>query len=188
MSVQTARMTGALPRSSAARPRASVLLAVAVPLVWGGALVLMASGAGAVISVDAVVGGRIAGFSVVTLGLALFLWAALSLSAGRPLSPRAAVTASLAGVAASGLLLALDPVHASVVAVGATALLLGGGAVLTIAAGRRDGAAASANVWALIAAAAVVSVVVTPALGSVQDGVLSSPDGTRIVVPAHEGH
>jgi hypothetical protein len=188
MSVQTVRMTGALSRSSAVRSRAQVLPAVTAPLVWGGALVLMASGAGAVVSADAVMGGRIVGFGVVTLGLALFLWAALSLSAGRMLSPRASVAACLAGIAASGLLLALDPVHASVVAVGATALLLGVGAVLTIASRRRADVGGAASVWALIAAAAVVAVVVTPALGSVQDGVLSSPDGTRIVVPAHEGH
>ena len=40
----------------------------------------------------------------------------------------------------------------------------------------------------LLIAAAIVAVVATPALGTVQDAALQRDDGTVIVVDPHEGH
>ena len=188
MSVDTVRAAGELSRPPAGRMTGATLVSAAVPFAWGGSLVLIGLGAGVVVGTSAGAALRVGGFVVVTVGLVMFLWAALSLSAGRLLAPRAAVAGALAGVMAAGALLAFEPAHTSVVAVAAVTVLLAATSVCTIGATRAGGGPVRLRVWALVAAAAVVAVLVTPALGSAQDAVLRSDDGTTVVVPAHEGH
>jgi hypothetical protein len=189
MTVHTVRVTGDLPRSPRARmTRAGVLTSSAVPFAWGGALVLIGLGSGALVGANSSTAGRIGGLMVATYGLVVFLWAALSLSSGRMITPRAAVIGCLAGIVAAVALLALEPAHTSVVSVAAATALLAATAVCTVGSARQGGPPTPLRAWALVAAAAVVAVVVTPALGAAQDAVLRSDDGTTIVVPAHEGH
>ena len=137
------------------------------------------------------------GALAVGLGLAALVWGAACLSRGRIVTPRVA----LAGVALVGALLAATDGRASALA-GAIAVAMLVSTAAIVAAARRHprGAAAARTASAAtrasiapgllstIAAAALVALVVTPALGAVQDAALLRDDGTTVVVDPHGGH
>lgn len=157
---------------------------------WGAGLILAALGAGAVAGPSATPAGRGAGVLLFTLGLAWLAWGTACLIRARVMMPRVVVAGAVAAVLLAAALLLLAPAHTSVYAVGAAMTLVLGVAATAALARRRGGRAADGramSVWGLILAAAVLSVVVTPALGATQDAVLIRGDGT---VPAvtHDGH
>lgn len=157
---------------------------------WGAGLILAALGAGAVTGPSATAAGRGVGVLLFTLGLAWLGWGTASLVRARVIMPRLIVAATVSAVLLVAALLLLAPAHTSVYAVGAAMALVLGVAASAALARRRgvhggDGRAVS--VWGLILAAAVLSVVVTPALGATQDAVLIRGDGTVPVV-THDGH
>ncbi len=86
------------------------------------------------------------------------------------------------------------PAHTSIVGVAAASLLLvvvGASAALHLRRTARDASAPRTaqpmSVVGLLVAAAVIAVVVTPALGATQNAVLLRDDGTVPVI-SHEGH
>jgi len=190
-------MTLSAPRGTApARPSRAGAVPVAFtgswPAVtaWGAGLILAALGAGGVVGPDGSAATRGVGLLLFTLGLAWLAWGTASLVRGRVLAPRVILGGAVAGMLLASTLLALSPAHTSVFAVGAAmALVLVTGAYAAHARRRRDRPETTPqmSVWGLILAAAVLSVVVTPALGATQDAVLIRGDGSVPVV-THDGH
>lgn len=153
---------------------------------WGAGLVQCALGAGAIVGDDSDVLVRAMGILVVSLGAASLVWGAIALGKARLVAARLVLTGVLAGLFAMFGLLALAPARTSVFAVAAGAfLLLVVGATCAITVRRRGNQARDAGtargVLGMFLAAAVVAVVVTPALGAAQDARLLTDDG---VVPS----
>lgn len=175
VAVRPARFTGSWPSAAA----------------WGAGLVQLALGAGAIVSADSSTAARIVGVVVALLGAAAFAWGCAGLALSRLVAPRTALSGVLAGVLALFALLVLAPARASVFAVAiGTVLLIVVGAFCAAAVRRgirpRD-AGSARGVIGMLLAAAVLSALVTPALGATQDGYLLRDDGTLPVI-THEGH
>jgi hypothetical protein len=157
---------------------------------WGAGLILAALGAGGVVGPDASAATRGVGVLLFSLGLAWLAWGTASIARGRILVPGLVLGGAVAGMLLGATLLVLSPAHTSVFAVGAAmVLILVTGTYAARARRRRERSATprAMSVWGLILAAAVLSVVVTPALGATQDAVLIRGDGT-VPVGTHDGH
>ncbi|GAA5205352.1 hypothetical protein GCM10025774_02360 [Microbacterium kyungheense] len=154
---------------------------------WGAGLVGAAVGAGAIVGVQADTVSRSLGAAAVTHGLLALAWGAVCLARGRTVAPRAAVVGVFAGIASVVTLLATTPTGTSVVAVG---VFIGLSAATGAGVGwsLRHPSRRGGGVTGLIAAAAVVALLVTPALGSAQDAATTEPDGSFVPVVGHEGH
>lgn len=174
-------------RASAATGLRAALLAGPWPsaLAWGAALVLAALGAGAVVLPDATAVNRILGVGAAALGLGGLGWGVAALRAGRFLAPRAVTAGALLAMLAATSLLASEPAHTSIVGVAVCVTLSVALGACAAAATRRTVPAQHLRVGQLLAAAALIAVLVTPALGAVQDGILLRDDGTVPVVPHH---
>ncbi|MGP3534384.1 hypothetical protein ACTU3I_06270 [Microbacterium sp. RD1] len=153
---------------------------------WAVGLILAALGAGGVVG-PGTIASRVAGILVFALALGFLAWGAVVLARARMLLPRLVLAAAAVGVLLTSALLALAPAHTSVFAVGTVfALLLVLSGFAAAAVRRRTASPRTPSVWGLILAAAVLSVVVTPALGATQDAVLIRSDGTvPVVVHGH---
>jgi hypothetical protein len=161
---------------------------------WGAGLIVAALGAGAVVRADSGAAARGLGIGMVVLGLAGLAWGAAALSTGRFVLPRVTLAGVLLALVATTGLMFLAPAHTSIIGVAAASVLLvvvGATAATHLRRLRRDsGAPRTAqpmSVIGLLVAAAVVAVLVTPALGATQDAVLLRDDGTVPVI-SHEGH
>ncbi len=153
---------------------------------WGFGLVEVALGAAAIVAVQAGTLSRVLGALSVAAGLGALAWGATSLALDRTPLPRAALAGLFFGMGIAVALLTTAPGRASIVAV---ALLLGLGVAVAcgIVQGTRHPSPRS-SLWMLSAAAAVVTVVVVPALGVCQDAALLDADGTSLPVVTHQGH
>lgn len=161
---------------------------------WGAGLIMAALGAGAIIGPDSGTAVRGLGVGLVGLGLAALAWGGATLSAGRLTVPRVALTGVLVGLVAVAAVMFAVPARTSVLAVGAAwALLVVVGASVAVHLRRvRPGGEASPagrpiSVLGLLVAAAVVAVVVTPALNATQSAILLRDDGTVPEI-THDGH
>lgn len=173
--------------TSAAPGRRAALLAGPWPvaLAWGAALVLAALGAGAVVLPDATSANRLIGVGAAALGLGGLGWGIAALRAGRLLAPRSVTAAALVTMLVATALLTSEPAHTSVVGVAMCVALSAALGACAAAATRRTVPAQHLRVGQLVTAAALIAVLVTPALGAVQDGILLREDGTVPVVPHH---
>ena len=154
--------------------------------VWGFGLVGIALGAAGIVGVQADVLSRILGSASVVVGLSALAWGATSLALGRTPTPRAAVVGVLAEVTTAVALLATAPGRAGILAI---ALLVGLG--VTVACGIVRGMrhpSERTSLWSLTGAAAIVTLVVVPALGVCQGAALIDADGTILPVVTHVGH
>lgn len=153
---------------------------------WGFGLVSAALGAAAIVALQADTPSRVLGVVCVVVGLAALAWGAAGLALGRTPAPRGAVAGVSAGVVAALALLGTAPGRASIIAI---ALLVALGVVVAfgILLGRRRPAART-NLWGMIGAAAIVTVLVVPALGACQGAALLDADGTVLPVVTHDGH
>ncbi|MBM3716861.1 MAG: hypothetical protein FJW64_14225 [Actinobacteria bacterium] len=156
---------------------------------WGAGLIMAALGAGAIVGSDSGAAARGLGVGLVGLGLASLVWGAATLSAGRLTVPRIALTGALVSLVATAAVLFAMPARVSVLAVSAGISLIvvvGASAAVHLRRARRDGAASPAgkpmSVIGLLVAAAVVAVVVTPALNATQGALLLRDDGTVPVI------
>ncbi len=159
---------------------------------WGAGLIIAALGAGAIVRSDSGAAASGLGIGMVILGLASLAWGAATLSTGRLVVPRAALGGALAALAATAALMFVAPAHTSIIGVAAASLLLVVvGATTAVHLRRRAPqnrrSAQPMSVTGLLVAAAVIAVLVTPALGATQDAVLLRDDGTVPVV-THDGH
>ncbi|MEV7693720.1 hypothetical protein AB0N73_10375 [Microbacterium sp. NPDC089189] len=158
---------------------------------WGAGLIQAALGAGAVIAADSTRAARGVGLVLVLAGLGLLVWGAVVLTRGALVALRAALALSLGSVLLVTALLVLAPARTSVnaAAVGIGLLVVVGATVATVLRRRRRTAASgeardpgAIGILGLLVAAALVAVLVTPALASIQDAVLLREDGTLPVV------
>ena len=162
---------------------------------WGAGLIVAALGAGAIVRPGSEAASVALGAGAVVLGLAALAWGGAVLATGRTLVPRAALGGSLAALVLTAALVFADPAHTSIMGAAAASVLLvvvGATAARHLRRTRRaDGApdrtAKPMSVIGLLVAAAVIAVVVTPALGATQNAVLLRDDGTVPVI-THEGH
>lgn len=177
------------PTDSTAAAIAPMLRSWTPPLAWGAALIVTAVGAAAIVADDATPLARSTGALLVTLGVAGLGWGAASLARGRTVAPRGALAGIITAIVSLALALATTGGRASLIGVTAAAALLLVTAML-VGAQRRHPAppADSVRMIPLLLAAALVAVVVTPALGAVQDAALLRDDGTIVVVDPHHGH
>ncbi|MDW4574497.1 hypothetical protein R8Z57_17105 [Microbacterium sp. M3] len=153
---------------------------------WGFGLVAVALGAASIVAVQADTLSRVLGVAATVLGLAALAWGAASLLLDRTPTPRGAVAGVFVGMGVAVALLATAPGRASILAV---ALLLGLG--VTVACGIVRGTrhpSRRSSLWGLFGAAAVVTVLVVPALGVCQGAALLDADGTVLPVITHDGH
>lgn len=153
---------------------------------WGAALVQAALGAGAIVSPEASTTARGIGVILVSSGLVLLTWGAFSLSRGRIVQPRIICALSLFGVLAMVALLVAAPARTSILAAtvgGALLLLVGAWAAAVLRrSDRADGPPRPVGITGLLLAAAVTTLVVTPALGAVQNAVTADQDGVAPLV------
>lgn len=159
---------------------------------WGAGLIIAALGAGAIVRPDSGALATGLGIGMVILGLASLAWGAATLSTGRLVVPRLALAGALAALALATTLMFVASAHTSIIGVAAAAVLLVVVGATSAVHLRRRGRTASRpaqpmSVTGLLVAAAVIAVLVTPALGATQDAVLLRDDGTVPVV-THEGH
>ncbi|WDG16770.1 hypothetical protein [Microbacterium sp. Clip185] len=154
-------------------------------LAWGAALILTALGAGAVVLPDATSASLIIGIGAAALGLGGLGWGVGVLRTGRLLAPRSTTAGALLTMLVATSLLVSEPAHTSIVGVSVCVALSAALGACAAAAARSNTPAQHLRVGQLLAAAALIAVLVTPALGAVQDGVLLRDDGTVPVVPHH---
>ncbi|MDQ1085125.1 MULTISPECIES: hypothetical protein [Microbacterium] len=161
---------------------------------WGAGLIVAALGAGAIVRPGSEATAIGLGTGMVVLGLALLAWGGAVLSKGRLLAPRATLAGTLATLVATAALVVVDPAHTSILGAAAASVLLvvvGATAAGHLRRVRDEGSADRSaqpmSVVGLLVAAAVIAVVVTPALGATQNAVLLRDDGTVPVI-THEGH
>lgn len=158
-----------------------------VPVVaWGFGLVSIALGAASIVGVQADVLSRALGAAAVVVGLAALAWGAAGLALGRTPLPRSAVVGVSAGAGISVALLATEQGRAGVLAI-ALLLPLAVAVACGIVRGTRHPSPRS-NLWGVVAAAAIVTLVVVPALGICQGAALLAADGTVLPVVSHDGH
>jgi hypothetical protein len=153
---------------------------------WGLGLVEIALGAAAIVGMQADALSRSLGAIAVVLGLGALAWGAASLALGRTPAPRAALAGVAAEVAVAVALLATAPGRAGVLAV-VTATGLGVAVACGIIGGSRRPSKRT-SLWGVVAAAALVTLVVVPALGVAQGAALLDVDGSVVPVVTHEGH
>ncbi|HEY9308880.1 MAG TPA: hypothetical protein VIP82_13850 [Microbacterium sp.] len=153
---------------------------------WGLGLVDIALGAAALVGIQADGLSRALGVLAVVLGVAALAWGAASLALDRTPAPRAAVAGAAAAVAIAVALLATAPGRAGILAI-MTATGLGVAVACGVVRGTRRPSRRT-SLWSLMAAAAVVTLVVVPALGACQGAALLDADGTVLPVVTHEGH
>jgi hypothetical protein len=153
---------------------------------WGFGLVSAALGAAAIVAIQADALSRVLGAVAVVLGLTVLAWGAVSLGLGRTPVPRTALFGVAAAVAVAVALLATAPGRAGVLAV-VTATGLGVAVACGIIRGSRRPSKRT-SLWSLVAAAALVTMVVVPALGVAQGAALLDADGSVVPVVKHEGH
>jgi len=153
---------------------------------WGFGLVAVGLGAAAIVAVQADALSRVLGAASVAVGLGTLVWGAAGLRLGRTPAPRIAPGGLFAGMGVAVALLATTPGRASVIAV---ALLLGLGVAVAcgIVRGTRH-PSPRPSLWGVVAAAALVTVLVVPALGACQGAALLESDGTVLPVITHHGH
>lgn len=160
---------------------------------WGAGLIVAALGAGAIVRSDSGAPATGLGIGMVVLGLASLAWGAAALSTGRLVVPRMTLAGALIALLATTALVFIAPAHTSIIAAAAASVLLVVvGATVAVHLRRRRSTssprtAQPMSVTGLLVAAAVIAVLVTPALGATQDAVLLRDDGTVPVV-THEGH
>ncbi|KAF2418079.1 hypothetical protein B2K11_09335 [Microbacterium sp. B35-30] len=153
---------------------------------WGFGLVSAALGATAIVAIQADTFSRVLGVLSVVLGLGALAWGAASLALERTPAPRGAVAGVSVGALVALALLATAPGRASVLAI-ALVIALGVVVACGILRGRRRPSRRT-SLWGMIAAAAVVTVLVVPALGACQGAALLDADGTVLPVVTHDGH
>jgi hypothetical protein len=179
---------------------------------WGGGLIQLALGAGAVTAVEGGLAIRMAGFVLIVMGAAAIGWGAATLARGRIVVPRLVVAGSLAGILWAVVTMTLDPQRTSVFAVVAASALfvavaLGSALALRRAArpararstvptpsplaadtssgaSDRMGPAGGRGVVGLVVSAVLVAGLVTPALAATEAGQHAVPHG-EMVEPAH---
>ena len=155
---------------------------------WGGGLIQLALGAGAITTEGASPAIRVAGIVLVVIGAGALGWGAATLARGRIVVPRLSIAGSLAGILAAAGAMALDPTRVSVFAVAAGIALL-----IAVALGcalelRRAGQRRSKrHLVGLIVGAVLVAGIVTPALAATEAGQHAVPHGEHLelVEPGH---
>ena len=158
---------------------------------WGGGLVQLALGAGAITAAEGGPAIRVAGILLAVLGTAAIGWGAATLARGRTVVPRLSIAGSLAGILAAAAAMALDPVRVSVFAVAVAIALLVAvafGCARTLRRNRLDVRAADAGrgrLIGLLVAAVLVAGIVTPALAATEAGHHAVPHGE---MTDHSGH
>jgi hypothetical protein len=91
---------------------------------WGGGLVQLALGAGAITAAEGGPAIRVAGMLLVVIGAVAIGWGAATLARGRIVVPRLGIGGSLAGIPIAVATMSLDPTRVSVFAVAAASALL----------------------------------------------------------------
>jgi hypothetical protein len=155
---------------------------------WGGGLIQLALGAGAITGAGEGLAVRAAGILLAAIGAAAIGWGAVTLARGRVAVPRLGIAGSLAGIVAAATAMALDPTRTSVFAVAATTALLvvvalGCARALRAVPGRTTDAG-HPRLLGLVVAAVVVAAVVTPALAATEAGQHAVPHG-EMSEPGH---
>lgn len=153
---------------------------------WGFGLVAVGLGAAAIVAVQADTLSQGVGGLSVAIGLGALGWGAVSLYLDRTPTPRLVVTGLFVGMGTAVALLATAPGRASILAV-ALLLTLGVAVACGVVRGTRHPSPRS-SLWGLIGAAALVTLVVVPALGACQGAALLDADGTVLPVVTHDGH
>ncbi|MFE5410194.1 hypothetical protein [Microbacterium sp. NPDC056569] len=153
---------------------------------WGFGLVAVGLGAAAIVAVQADALSRVLGALSVAAGLGALGWGAAGLWLARTPAPRVAVVGLFVGTSVAVALLATAPGRASILAV-ALMLALGVTVACGVVRGMRHPSPRS-NLWGLVGAAALVTLVVVPALGVCQGAALLDADGTVLPVVTHDGH
>jgi hypothetical protein len=162
---------------------------------WGGGVIQLALGAGAITAVGESAAIRMAGLVLAVMGAAAIGWGAATLARGRIVVPRLSIAGSLAGIIVAAAAMSLDPNRISVFAVvTASALLLAvalaGALALRRACGRtptRTTDAGGRRLVGIVVSAVLVAGVVTPALAATEAGRHAVPHGehAELVEPGH---
>ena len=189
--------TSTAPRTTEAGAQGARAAAPSWPAVaaWGGGLIQLALGAGAITGVGEDPAIRVAGVVLTVIGAAALGWGAAALARGRIVVPRLGVAGSLAGVLAAAATMALDPARVSVFAVAAGSALLVAvalGCALALRRAARSARekavdAARPGYLGLIVGAVLVAGIVTPALAATEAGQHAVPHGEHVemVEPGH---
>ncbi len=159
---------------------------------WGGGLIQLALGAGAITGAGGVPAIRAAGILLAVIGVVAIGWGAATLARGRIVVPRLGIAGSLAGILAAAAAMALDPTRVSVFAVAAASALFIAVALGCALAVRRAAApprsrptdAGGRRLVGLVVSAVLVAGVVTPALAATEAGQHAVPHG-EMVEPGH---
>jgi hypothetical protein len=157
---------------------------------WGGGLIQLALGAGAITGVGRDPAIRAAGIFLIVIGAVAIGWGAATLARGRIVVPRLSIAGSLAGILTTAATMALDPTRVSVFAVAAASALLVVVALGCALALRRASHpprlpdAARPRLIGLLVAALLVAGVVTPALAATNAGQHAVPHG-EMIEPGH---
>lgn len=176
---------------------------------WGGGLIQLALGAGAITGAGGIPAIRAAGILLAVIGVVAIGWGAATLARGRIVVPRLGIAGSLAGILATVAAMALDPTRVSVFAVAAASALLVAvalGCALAVrraarsrtrfptpsplaadassGASGRVGPAGGRRLVGLVVSAVLVAGVVTPALAATEAGQHAVPHG-EMVEPGH---
>ncbi|MET0736606.1 MAG: hypothetical protein ABWY55_13310 [Microbacterium sp.] len=173
----------ATPDARVAR-RPAAAPAWAAVAAWGGGLIEVALGAGAVTGDEATPAVIASGAVLVVLGVAGLAWGAATLARGRVIAPRAGIAGALAGVVVAALAVAADPARVSVITAAAASVLLivvagaCGSRLRALARGAETDAAAP-RIAVLLVAAVLVAGIVTPALGATEAARLAPDHGSH---------
>jgi hypothetical protein len=206
--------TSTAPRTTEVGAQGGVADAPSWPALaaWGGGLIQLALGAGAITGAGEVPAIRAAGILLAVIGVVAIGWGAATLARGRIVVPRLGIAGSLAGILAAAGTMALDPARVSVFAVAAACALLIAvalGCALAVrraarpprprtsvptpsplaadassGAAGRVGTAGGRRLVGLFISAVLVAGVVTPALAATEAGQHAVPHG-EMVEPGH---
>ena len=162
---------------------------------WGGGLIQLALGAGAITGSGEDAAIRVAGILLTVIGAVALGWGAATLTRGRIVVPRLGIAGSLAGILAAVVAMTLDPTRISVFAVAAASALLVAVALACASAVRRQTGATSTSradaarprVIGVVVGALLVAGVVTPALAATEAGQHTVPHGehAELMEPGH---
>ncbi|UYO97589.1 hypothetical protein OED01_02325 [Microbacterium sp. M28] len=158
---------------------------------WGGGLILVALGAGALTAADG--GPALATTAILLLvaGAAVIAWGTVTLIRARVVVPKAGIAGAMASAALAIAAFAQDPVRMGILAVAPAVALL---VVTAVACALRlrgpagggpyagSGGPRRLRVAEIIVGAILASALVTPALASVEAGHLAPP-GENVVTP-----
>lgn len=155
---------------------------------WGGGLVQLALGAGAITAAEGGLAIRVVGILLALIGAAAIGWGAATLARGRLVVPRLSIAGSLAGILTAAIAMSLNPTRVSVFAVAAGTILLiavAFGCARTLRGDRSRGTdAGRRRLVGLVVAAVLVAGLVTPALAATEAGQHAVPHG-EMVDPGH---